>query len=89
MIVRQTHYVANPPSLLIASQTSRSASENTSIALALLCKTIITAAKSPIIGETSAEQKEKVKAHAVMENARRRFNKDKRKDTKAARRGEW
>ncbi|KAK1925201.1 hypothetical protein DB88DRAFT_488233 [Papiliotrema laurentii] len=88
-VQKSPYYLPNPPALLVSSQTSRSAPENLQAALRLLHQTLKDAAERPIIGETSAEQKQRVEELVVKEKAKRRILKDKRKANKASRRGEW
>ena len=85
----QPHYLPSPPALLVSSQTSRSAPQNAQIALTLLHKTLLEAAKRPIQGETSAVQKERVKGLAAAEKARTRLVKERKSANKASRRGDF
>lgn len=73
----------------MSSQVSRTASSNAISAMKVLHATLLHAAKAPIVGETSGEQKEKVKGFMAAEKAKKRLIKDKQKMTKAGRRGEW
>lgn len=83
---KQPHYLPDPPSLLISSQTSRSAPQNQAAALALLHDTIVSAARRVIKGQTSPEQKQAVQAMMRREDARRKADKVRLKSKKAARR---
>jgi peptidyl-tRNA hydrolase ICT1 len=81
----QQYYLPSPPSILISSQISRTASQNLQIALEQLHDTIIKAGRSVIVGETSQGQKEKVKGLERAEKARRRGEKDRRSAKKSSR----
>jgi peptidyl-tRNA hydrolase ICT1 len=81
----QPYYLPSPPSILISSQTSRTASANLQTALDQLHDTIVKAGRSVIVGETSAGQKEKVKSLERAEKARRRGEKDRRSAKKSSR----
>ena len=83
------YFIASPPALLVSSQVTRSAGSNAEAAVKSVHQAILSAAKAPIIGETSQEQRARVKNLAQAEKAKRRVIKDKQKATKASRRGEW
>lgn len=83
---QQPHYLPAPPALLVSSQTSRSAGTNLSSALAILHRTIRDAASSVIVGETTGEQRERVRGLVKAEKARVRAGKERRSDKKASRR---
>ncbi|WVW82670.1 hypothetical protein I302_104681 [Kwoniella bestiolae CBS 10118] len=82
---RSPHYLPSPPTILITSQTSRTASQNLSSALDNLHQTILQAAQSVIINPTSNEQKSKVKGYIKKENERRLEMKKRNSAKKASR----
>ncbi|GFZ45947.1 hypothetical protein JCM24511_03680 [Saitozyma sp. JCM 24511] len=85
---RSSHYRPAPPTLLISSQLSRSASSNLSTAMGLLHRTIQDAGRSVLVGETSVEQRQKVRGMMRAEEGRRRSDKERRGRKKADRRGD-
>ncbi|WWD09736.1 hypothetical protein V865_007864 [Kwoniella europaea PYCC6329] len=85
-LMRSPHYIPSPPTLLISSQTTRTASQNLTTALDILHRTIIQAAESVIINPTSHEQKAKVKGYIRKENEKRIEMKKRNSAKKASRR---
>ncbi|WWC60712.1 uncharacterized protein I303_103288 [Kwoniella dejecticola CBS 10117] len=85
-LIKSPYYLPNPPSLLITSQTSRTASQNLTTALGNLHQTIVQAANQVIINPTSAEQKNKVKGYIKKENEKRLEAKKRNSAKKASRR---
>ncbi|WVO24898.1 uncharacterized protein IAS62_006278 [Cryptococcus decagattii] len=85
-LTKSTHYHHSPPSLLIASQKTRSAPQNQANALTLLHQTIVNSANCLIINPTSPEQKERVKELEKKEKERRLEMKKRRSMKKASRR---
>ncbi|KAL1410954.1 hypothetical protein Q8F55_001897 [Vanrija albida] len=84
---RSPHYHA--PSLLLSSQASRKAPDNLARALLTLHTSIVDTTRGMIVGETSEEQKERVRGHVEAEQRRRRDAKDKMKSRKANRKGDY
>nr|XP_031861031.1 uncharacterized protein CI109_003391 [Kwoniella shandongensis]KAA5528103.1 hypothetical protein CI109_003391 [Kwoniella shandongensis] len=80
------HYHPTPPTLLVSSQQSRSATQNHQTALLILYNTILSSAESLIINPTSSEQRAKVKGFVKRENERRLEGKKRNGAKKAARR---
>ncbi|WRT67502.1 uncharacterized protein IL334_004474 [Kwoniella shivajii] len=70
-LTKSPYYLSSPPSLLISSQTSRTASQNLNSALTLLHRTIQDSAGNLIINPTSSEQKSRVKGLIKRENEKR------------------
>ncbi|KAK8869477.1 hypothetical protein IAR55_000042 [Kwoniella newhampshirensis] len=80
------YHSSSPPSLLLSSQTSRSASHNQTTALHLLYTTIRSAAESLIVNPTSPEQRARVRGLEKREKERRLEGKKRHGAKKAARR---
>lgn len=85
----QPYYHA--PSLLLSSQTSRSAPQNLATCIENLHATIAQAGRGLVRGETSDAQRERVKDLQKAEVRKRRVMKDKQKSKKASRteKGDW
>jgi peptidyl-tRNA hydrolase ICT1 len=79
------------PSLLLSSQNSRSAPKNLATCIDNLHATIAQAGRSLIRGQTSDEQRERVKELQKAEARKRRSMKEKQKSKKASRsdKGDW
>ncbi|WWC69080.1 uncharacterized protein I206_103016 [Kwoniella pini CBS 10737] len=85
-LIKSPYYISNPPSILITSQTSRTASQNLSTVLNNLHQVIIQSANQVIINPTSIEQKNKVKNYIKKENEKRIELKKRNSAKKASRR---
>ncbi|GAA5989691.1 hypothetical protein JCM10908_000591 [Rhodotorula pacifica] len=84
--LRQTpHYAASPPSLLISASTHRTQHTNLAECFNKLKAVILDAAKRDLVGDTSAEQKNRVKALVAKEKAKMERVKKLRKDVKGGR----
>ncbi|GAA6010699.1 hypothetical protein JCM11491_002902 [Sporobolomyces phaffii] len=84
-LARSPHYAHSPPSLLIASSTSRSQSQNLDECFAKCKLAILAAARRDLVGETSTEQKDRVKGLVKKEKAKVEKMKKMRKDVKSSR----
>lgn len=84
-LYRSPHYSQSPPSLLVSSSTSRSQAQNLDECLKKCKDTILDAAQRDLVGETSAEQRDKVKTLARKEKAKVEKIKRMRKDVKSSR----
>ncbi|BEI81624.1 hypothetical protein CcaverHIS002_0207840 [Cutaneotrichosporon cavernicola] len=73
------------PSLLLSSQTSRSAPQNLAICIENLHATIVNAGRGLVRGQTSDAQRERVKELQKAEVRKRRVMKEKHKAKKASR----
>ncbi|WVQ86173.1 hypothetical protein IAT38_008341 [Cryptococcus sp. DSM 104549] len=85
-LTKSPHYHPSPPTLLITSQQTRTASANQAHALALLHSTIASAAAGLIINPTSESQRKRVKDLEKREKARRMEMKKRQSMKKAGRR---
>ncbi|KAI0661670.1 RF-1 domain-containing protein [Cubamyces menziesii] len=84
-------YVSSSQSILITSTVHRSQSQNVQECLAKLHALVMSAASAGLVNEPTEEQKERVRSLQKAEKARRRLEKDKRKQVKRDRSGggEW
>lgn len=79
------HYAASPPSLLISASTHRTQHTNLSECFEKLKAVLLEAARRDLVGETSAEQKNRVKGLVAKEKAKIERVKKMRKDVKGGR----
>ncbi|GAA5980186.1 hypothetical protein JCM5350_000864 [Sporobolomyces pararoseus] len=84
-LYRSPHFSQSPPSLLISSSTSRSQAQNLDECFKKCKDTILNAARKDLVGETSEEQKERVKGLVKKEKAKVEKIKKLRKDVKSSR----
>ncbi|GAA5964685.1 hypothetical protein JCM21900_000331 [Sporobolomyces salmonicolor] len=82
---RSPHYVASPSSLLVSASTHRSQPSNLAECYAKLKAAVLAAARTDLVGETSAEQKERVRGLAARDKRRTEKVKKERKDVKSGR----
>ncbi|KAI0710174.1 hypothetical protein C8Q76DRAFT_859098 [Earliella scabrosa] len=84
-IKKSPAYVSSSQSILLTSTVYRSQAQNVDDCLAKLHSLIVSAASAGLVNEPSAEQQERVRKLAQAEKARRRADKDKRKELKRSR----
>ncbi|TFK94056.1 hypothetical protein K466DRAFT_22027 [Polyporus arcularius HHB13444] len=85
-------YASSSQTILLTSTVHRSQAQNVQDCLAKLHSLIVSAASAGLVNEPSEAQQERVRQLARAEKARRRLDKDKRKDVKRGRgggRGDW
>ncbi|KAI0327828.1 hypothetical protein GY45DRAFT_1347532 [Cubamyces sp. BRFM 1775] len=80
-------YVSSSQSILLTSTVHRSQAQNVQECLAKLHALVMSAASAGLVNEPSEEQKERVRSLQKAEKARRRLEKDKRKQVKRGRSG--
>ncbi|KWU43118.1 hypothetical protein RHOSPDRAFT_20037 [Rhodotorula sp. JG-1b] len=79
------HFAASPPSLLISASTHRTQHTNLAECLDKLKAVILDAARRDLVGDTTAEQKNRVKGLVAKERAKMERVKKHRKDVKGGR----
>ncbi|GAA5841483.1 hypothetical protein JCM5353_003403 [Sporobolomyces roseus] len=79
------YYSSSPPSLLLSSSTTRSQSSNLEECFKKLKGVVLEAAEKDLVGETSDQQKERVKGLVLKEKAKLVKVKKMRKDVKGGR----
>lgn len=79
------HFAASPPSLLISASTHRTQHTNLTECLDKLKAVILDAARRDLVGDTTAEQKNRVKGLVAKEKAKMERVKKHRKDVKGGR----
>lgn len=79
------HFAAGPPSLLISASTHRTQHTNLAECLDKLKAVILDAARRDLVGDTTAEQKNRVKGLVAKERAKMERVKKHRKDVKGGR----
>lgn len=79
------HFAASPPSLLISASTHRTQHTNLQECYDKLKAVIVDAARRDLVGDTSAEQKVRVKGLVAKEKAKMTRVKKLRKDVKGGR----
>ncbi|OSD06509.1 hypothetical protein PYCCODRAFT_941629 [Trametes coccinea BRFM310] len=80
-------YVSSSQSILLTSTVHRSQAQNVQECLSKLHALIVSAASAGLVNEPSEEQKERVRSFEKAEKARRRLEKEKRKQVKRGRSG--
>ncbi|KAI0359935.1 hypothetical protein OH77DRAFT_881759 [Trametes cingulata] len=80
-------YVSSSQSILLTSTVHRSQAQNVQDCLAKLHALIVSAASAGLVNEPSEEQKARVRSLERADKARRRLEKDKRKQVKRGRSG--
>ncbi|GAA5860442.1 hypothetical protein JCM1840_000259 [Sporobolomyces johnsonii] len=82
---RSPHYVSSPSSLLVSASTHRTQQSNLAECYSKLKAAVLEAAKRDLVGETSAEQKERVRGLVAKDKRRTEKVKKERKDVKSGR----
>ncbi|KAI8980135.1 RF-1 domain-containing protein [Trametes punicea] len=86
-IKKTPSYVSSSQSILLTSTVHRSQAQNVQECLAKLHSLVVSAASAGLVNEPSEEQRERVRSLERAEKARRRLEKDKRKQIKRGRSG--